>query len=151
MPHARHARPNAVDGIQVVGMNAQHRGAAMFGHVDEVLSRQTIVDRHNDRPELRYRVELLEMLMRVGRYRRDAVTLAHAQFRECTAPSIVSLAKLGVSKAQFAVDHGLALAMQLACAARELEGRQWRFHTSESLPDSPRPWLWPRNASAQAP
>jgi len=71
---------------------------------------------------LRYRVELLQMLMGVGRYRCDAVTLAHAQFRKGGAPLIASLAKFGVSKPYFAVDHSFALAVQLACAARELEG-----------------------------
>jgi len=85
----------------------------MLGHVNEVLGRQTIVDRHNDRPELRYRVELLQMLMRVGRNRRDPVTLAHAPISRVRCSIVASLAKLGVSKPQLAVDHGFALAMQL--------------------------------------
>ena len=128
MPHARHARANAVDGVQIVGVNAQHRGAAMPGHVNEILGRQAIIDRHDHRPELRYRVELLQMLMRVGRNRRDAIALAHTQFRERGAPLVASLAELGVRKPQFTVDHGLAPAVQFACAARELEGCQRRFH-----------------------
>jgi hypothetical protein len=68
------------------------------------------------------------MLMRVGRDGRNAVTLGHAQFRKSGAPLVVSFAKLGVRKPQFAVDHGFALAVQFARAARELEGCQRRFH-----------------------
>src|SRR5258708_1431916 len=98
MPHARHPFPNPVDAVEIVAMNTQDACAAVPNHENEVLSRQTVVDGHDNRPELRYRVVLLEMLMRVGRNRRDAVTLDHAQFRECGAPLVASLAELGVRK-----------------------------------------------------
>src|SRR5258708_31004990 len=98
MPHARHPLPNPVDAIEIVAVNTQDACAAMCGHENEILSRQTVVDGHNDRAELRYRVVLLEMLMRIGCNRRDAVTLDHAQFRECGAPLVASLAELGVRK-----------------------------------------------------
>ncbi len=74
-----HALANAVDQIEVVRMRTQNPGAAMGHHIDEVLSREPIVHRDDDGTELRDRIELLEVLMRVGRDRGDSITLADAK------------------------------------------------------------------------
>jgi hypothetical protein len=96
-------------------------------HVDEIIRRQPVIDRHDDRPELRYGVELLELLMRVGCDCRNPVAFGDAQLRERGAPAVTPLAELGIREANIAVDHGLAPAMQFACAAREFERCQRRF------------------------
>src|SRR5579859_4977177 len=134
MPYTGHTCPHAIDTVQIVGMNAQHDGAAMRGHINEVLGRQPVIDGHDDRSELRYCVELLEMLMRVGRDGRNPVALAHPQLGKRGAPPVATPAELLIGEAQIAVDDGLAPAMQFARAAHEFQGCQWGFHR-KSVPD----------------
>ena len=135
MLHVGHPRSYALDQFQVVGVHAQHFRAAVRRHVDEIIGRQPVIDRHDDRSKLRYRIELLEMLMRVGCDCRDPVAFADPQLRERGAPTVTPLAELGVREVNIAVDHSLAPAMQLACAAREFERCQRRFHARQSVPD----------------
>ncbi len=96
MLYLRHPRSNTLDHIQVVAVHAKDLCAAVCRHVDEVIGGQPVVDGYDDRPELWYGVELLEMLMRVGRDRRNPVTFADAQIRERGAPAVTALAEFGI-------------------------------------------------------
>src|ERR1700736_1871420 len=107
----------------------------MRSHINEIVGREPIIDRHNNRAELRYRVELFEMLMRIGCDRGNPIPLAHAETSEGGAPSITSVPELGIRETQIPIDPGFAPAVQLARAAREFQGCQRRFHANQSLPD----------------
>src|SRR5208283_2853152 len=101
--------------------------------VVEVLGREPVIHRYDDGAPLRDRVELLEMLVRVGRDGGDAIALADPELRERGGPPIAALAELGIRQANVAVYDCFAPGMQLARAAREVQGRQRRLHASLPL------------------
>ena len=109
-------------------MRAQDLAAAVVREVDEVVRDQPVVHRHDDRAQLRHRVILLEVLMRVGCQRCYAVALLHAQLRQCRRPSVATLAERFVRQSQITIDHGFARSMELACATQEIERGEWCFH-----------------------
>ncbi len=79
----RHLAAHAVDRIQIVRVHAQDLGAAVVREVDEVVGDQAVIHGHDDRAQLRHRVILLEVLMRVRRQRCHAIALLHAELRQC--------------------------------------------------------------------
>src|SRR5208283_4286503 len=133
MPHAGHALANAVDQVEIIRVRAQHLGAAVVRHVDEVLGREPVIHRYDDRTPLWDRVELLEMLVRVGRDGGDAIAVADPELREGGGPPIAPLAELGIGQANVAIYDCFAPGMQLARAASEVKGRKRRLHASLPL------------------
>jgi hypothetical protein len=84
--------------------------------------------RHDDRANLRHAVVLLQMLMRVGRDRADAIAGAHAKFHQCRGPTIATVSELRVSEPERAIDNGLARGIQLAGATGEIHRGERDFH-----------------------
>ena len=68
-----------VHGRQIVGVGADHGGAAVVDQVLELLGGQPEVDRHQHRADLRHGVERLELRVGVGRDVGDAVALDDAE------------------------------------------------------------------------
>ena len=62
--------------IQVIGVHTQHLAAAVIHEVHEIIRVEPIVHRHDDCADLRNRVELLKMLMRVRRDGADSIAVA---------------------------------------------------------------------------
>ena len=91
MPHAGHLRAHAIDEIEVIRVDAEHFRAAVAHHVDEVLCGEPVVHRHDHGAPLRDRIELLEMLMRVRRDRRDPVALTYPELAQSRAPCVAAL------------------------------------------------------------
>ena len=102
-------------------MRADDLRAAVLDHVREVVGRQPVVARHDDGADLRNGVVALEMRGRVRRDVGDAVALAHTERLQRRRPAVDPLAELLVREAAIAVDHGIAVRVQLAGAAQELE------------------------------
>src|SRR5262245_12283271 len=98
-------------------MNEQHFAAAVIQHISEVVRREPIVHRHDDRASLRNGVELLEMLMRVRRDGADAIPRAYPELDEGCGPTIAALAELIVRETQRAIDDSLARAIEFSSAA----------------------------------
>ena len=126
--HVRQARPNRIDGVQVVAVGAHHRGAAVLDEVAELLGDQPVVDRHEHGPELRDRVERRQQRVRIRSDVGDPIALPHAQRLEDRRPPIAALAEGVVGPAQGAIHHRLSAGIQAPGAAHELERRQRRFH-----------------------
>ena len=100
---------DAVDGVEVIGVDAQDLGARVRGDVDEVVGGQAVVDRHEHRADLRHGVERLELLVRVRRDVGDTVALLHAHPLQGRRPAVAAIEELLVGEAQVAVDDGLAV------------------------------------------
>ena len=67
------------DRIHIIRVHTQHLRPRVRGDVDEVIRRQPVVDRHQDRTDLRHRIERLELLVSVGSDVGHAVAPAHTQ------------------------------------------------------------------------
>jgi hypothetical protein len=120
--HARHLVADTVHGLQVVAVGADHGGPRVVHDVDEVLRRQPVVDRHQDGPDLRHGVEGFQLRVRVRRDRGHAVRLRHAQPLQRRGPAVAAIEELPVRQAKLAVDDRLAVSVQPARPAGEVQG-----------------------------
>jgi hypothetical protein len=80
----------------------------MSHHVDEIIGREPVIHRYDDGTQLRNRIELFEVLMRIGRDGGDAVALRDTHPRQASRPPVTALAELTISEPELAVDHGFA-------------------------------------------
>src|ERR1044071_2832496 len=100
----------------------------MFDHVSKIVRREPIVERHQDGPELRHCIELLEHRVRVRGNDGHAITLAHAVLLQRSGPAVTTFEELRIRQTQLAVDDGLALAVQLARAPGKLPRTERKLH-----------------------
>jgi len=119
---------NSVDRVEVIGVGADHPGAAVVDDVPEFIRLQPEVDRHQHGADLRDRVEGLELSVRVGRDTGDPITLADAQTLKRRGPAVAAGQELAVREPQIAVDDRFPIRIEPPRPASELDGRQWCFH-----------------------
>src|SRR5206468_5435443 len=79
VPDARQLRADAINGLEIILVRADDARAAMVDDVGEIVGRQAEVDRHEHGPDLRNRVERLQLRVRVGRDVDDPVALPDAE------------------------------------------------------------------------
>src|SRR5438445_4404871 len=132
MLDARKAVANALQAAEILLSGADDGCSGMVDDVSEVVSRQSIVDRHEDRAYLRHGVERFQLLSDVGRDVGDAIARGDAQPLEHGRPPVATLEELLVGQPQVAVDDGLALRVQSSSPSHELERRERRLHKSFS-------------------
>ena len=125
---------DAVDQLEVVGVRADHPGAAVAQDVLHLRGVEPVVDGHEHGADLGHAVERLQVGGGVRRDVRDAVALPDAQPLQRRGPAVAALAELRVGAAHLAVDHGLALRVQGAGPAHELERRECGFHRAVRRP-----------------
>ena len=123
MPDAGDLGTHRLDRADVVRVCADHHRLAVADHVAEISRAQAVIQRHEDRAELRHGVELLEHRMRIGRDDDHPVTGAHAEALQRRRPAIAALEELRIRQAQRAINDGFALRVQQPRAARELQRR----------------------------
>src|SRR3989440_9076912 len=128
MLDARKAVANALHAAEVLLCGADDGCSGMVDDVSKVVSRESIVDRHEDRAYLRHGVERFQLLMDVGRDVGDAIARGDAQPLEHGRPPVATLEELLVGQPQVAVDDRLALRMQSSSPSHELEWRERRLH-----------------------
>ncbi len=121
---------DGVDRLLVLGLDAEHRGTGVVDDVIEVGGRQPVVDRYQNRAELRHGVEGLQLGVSVRGDVGDPVAASHAKGLEAGRPAITAAQELLVGEAQLAIHHRLAIPVQPARAASELERAQWRLHAT---------------------
>ena len=119
---------NSIDRHQVIGVGADHPGAAVVDDVSEFIRLQPEVDRHEHGADLRDRVEGLELGVCVGRDTGDPVPLPDAQALKRRGPAVAAGQELAVGEPQIAVDDSFPVRIQPPRPASELDGRQWCFH-----------------------
>jgi hypothetical protein len=111
-------------------MHAQDLGPAVVREIDEVVGDQTIVQRDDDRAELRHGVILLEVLMGVRRERGHTVALPDPELCQGGRPLVATLTEFCIRQPQLTINDGLAGAMQLARPAQEVERSERGFHAA---------------------
>src|SRR3569833_4174515 len=126
--------PDRVHRVYEIGMHAHDLRAAVREEVHEIFRRQPVVERHDDRADLRDGVVLLEMLVRVECDGGDTIAQADAKSLQRGRPAIASGTEFGVREAVIAIHHGLVCGVQLAGAAEEVERGQRSFHGEICLP-----------------
>ena len=123
---------NGLDTLDPVGVGADDAGAAVLQDVLDVVGRQAVVDRDEHGPDLRNRVERLEMGVRVVRERRDAVARTDAEAPQERREAVATLEELAVGEAPGTVDDGLAVGMEPPRPPCELEWRERSLQTGTS-------------------
>jgi hypothetical protein len=117
------------------GVRADDPRAAVVQDVRHVVGRQPVVDRNERRPDLRHRVVLLEVPVRVVRDRRHAIAGPDTQPLQRRGPPVAALQEFAIGEATSAVDDGLPIRVQPAGAAREFQRRERDFQIpSDSIP-----------------
>ncbi len=111
---------DSVDRCQTFGGHAHDLRAAVRDDVREIVGGEPVVDRHQDGPNLRHRIEGLELRVDVRRDVRHTVARRHAQALQHRRPAVAAIEELLVGEPQVAVDDGLPRAEQPASAASEL-------------------------------
>ena len=124
----RHLPPDAIHRLEIIRVRAHHARAAVVDDVGEVVGGQAVVDRHDDRADLRHGIEGFELRVRVRRDVGHAIALAHAEPLQRRRPAVTALEELLVGQPQRAIHDRLAVGVELARAAREFQRRQRRFH-----------------------
>ena len=97
--HVGHLRADAVHGVEVVGMHADHARAAVLENIGEVVRGEAEVDGHDHGADLRHRVEGLQMRVGVRRDGGHAVARLHAQLLQGGGPAVAALKELAVGEA----------------------------------------------------
>ena len=120
--------PHAVDRLQVVGMRADHLRAAVPDDVGDLVRGEPEVDGNEHRPDLRHGVERLELRVRVRRDVGHAVAPGHAEPLEGGRPAVAAREELRVGEPGRAVHDRLAIRIQGAGAAQELQRGEGRLH-----------------------
>src|SRR5205823_13882734 len=103
---------DAVDRLEVVLVRAHDACAAVVDDVGEIVRGKAEVDRHEDGPDLRDRIERLELRMRIRRDVDDAVALLDTERLQRGRPAIAALEEVAVREALVAVDDSLARRIQ---------------------------------------
>ena len=109
-----------VDRRQTFSGHAHDLRSAVRDDVLEIVGGEPVVDRHQDGPNLRNRIERLELGMDVRRDVRHTVARRYAQALQHRRPAVAAVEELLVGEPHVAVDHGLPRAEQPASAASEL-------------------------------
>ena len=104
----------------------------MLDQIRKIIRGQPVVDRHQNRADLRDRVKRFELSVRVGRDVSDTITLSHTECLQGGRPTITSVEKLFVVQSQIAVHYSIAFGVELARATREFERSERRFHKRKS-------------------
>ena len=119
---------DAVQGVEVIGVCADHAGTAVVDDIGEVVGVQAVVDRHGDGADLRHGVEGFELRRDVGGDVGDAVARADAELLQGGGPAVAPVEELAIGAARGAINEGFAVGVELAGAAGEIEGSEWCFH-----------------------
>jgi hypothetical protein len=101
--------------------------------VGEVFRGETVVDRHQDGADLRDGVERLELGMGVRRDVRHPVILLHTEVLQRRRPTVGAVEEFAVSQAQVTIHDSLALRVEAAGSASELQGTQGDFDLTSPL------------------
>src|ERR687888_1202339 len=125
---ARQLPADRVDGGEVVLVHADDGRTRVRDDVGEIVRREAIVDWYERRADLRHGVERFELRVRVRRDVRHTVAGADAEPLQRRRPPVAALEELGIGQPQIAVDERLAVRIQRARPARELERRQGYEH-----------------------
>src|SRR5262249_45405394 len=96
--------------------------------VTKVVCDQPEIDWHQDRTDLRHRVEGLQLRVRVRRDVSDAIALRDAKLLKRAGPSVASIEKLAIRPALIAVDDAFAVGVELSRAPHELQRSERDFH-----------------------
>ena len=128
MLHSAQLVPNAVDGVEVIRVDAHHLCPRVPGDIDEVLGGQAVVDRHQDSADLGHRIEGFELLVGVRRDVCDPVALLHPHRLQRRRPAVAAIQELLVGQPQIAVDDRLTIAVELPCPSREVERSERGLH-----------------------
>ena len=103
-----------IDGLEVVLVRAHDRRARVLDDVGELVRAQPVVDRHEDRADLRHGVKRLELRVRVRRDVGDAIARLDAERLQRGGPPVAAIEELRVGKPQVAVDDRFAIGVQRA-------------------------------------
>ena len=77
--HLRQPRANALNRLEVIGVNADNPRAAVVDHVGEIIRNQAVIERDEDCADLRHGVERFQLGKGVGRDVGDAVAFPHTK------------------------------------------------------------------------
>ena len=124
---------NAVDGLDVVGVSANDLRAAVVDDVLEIIRDQPIVDRHQDRADLRDRIVRFQVGVGVRGDVGHPIALADSEGLQRRRPAIAAVEELRIRQSQFPIDDRFALGVEPACASSELHGGQGDFHNATSF------------------
>ena len=127
VPDVRQLVADAVHRVQVLPGGADHGGTGVVDDVAEIVGAQPVVDRHQHRAELRYRVERGQLGHGVRGDGGDPVTGLHAEPVQHRGPPVAQAEELLVGQLPVAVDDPDPAAVQAAGPAGELQGRQRCF------------------------
>src|ERR1700730_15388509 len=104
MPHALQPIANAVDGVHMIGVNANDGGAAVLDRIKKILGGQAVVQGYDDGADLRYRIERFEHGMCVRRYDANTIAPSDTEFLQDRRPSIATVQELGICEAPAVID-----------------------------------------------
>ena len=137
MLHRLQLRTDTVHRGQVVAVRANNLRPRVVDDICEVIGRQTVIDRDQDRTQLRNGVERLELGQDVGGDVGHPVAGADAQPLQGGRPAVTAVEELRVGQPAIAVDNRLAIRVHPAGPAHELQGRERSLHPAASLPPPP--------------
>jgi hypothetical protein len=104
----------------------------MLNQIRKIIRRQSIVDWHQDRADLRDGIKRFELSVCVGRDVSNTITFPHTERLQSIGPTITSVEKLFVVQSQIAVHDSIAFGVELAGAAGKFERTERRFHTRKA-------------------
>ena len=105
--------------------------------VGEIVRGEAEVDRYEHGPDLRDRVERLELRVRIRRDVDDAVALLDTECLQRGGPAIAALEEVAVREALVAVDDSLARRIQATRAPGKLERGKGNLQRLDSIGPQP--------------
>src|SRR5437764_7829872 len=109
-------------------MRADDLRTAVINQISKVVGSQAVIDRHQYPANLRHCIKGFELSVSVRRDVSNAITLPDTEFEQTRRPAITAIQKLLVRKPESAIDHRLAIAIELASAASKVQRSKRRFH-----------------------
>src|SRR5579883_96081 len=112
---------NTLNDIQVVAVNANNLRSTMLDDIGKITGDETVVDRYEHSPYLRYRVKRFKLGMCIGSNIGNAIALTDAQLLERGRPAITAFAKLRIRQTQVSIDNSFTIRIQPPGAAQKIE------------------------------
>ena len=128
--HLGEAGAHFVHELRVLVVHEHRLHARVVDDVFVVGGDQPVVERHQDRADLRHGVEALQKVVRVRAEDTDPVALLHAQLEQGMTELVAPFLELRVGDAFVTVDDGRLVRVELGCTAEEIADQQGNFHVA---------------------
>jgi hypothetical protein len=89
---------------------------------------ESVVEGHQDRPDLAGGIETLEKKMRVGRQDADAIAAFYSQIQQYPGEAVDAFAEVRVAEADITIDDGCFVRITLDGSAQEIIDQEGDLH-----------------------